>query len=202
MNSMKKIVFLVLICLLAGSLFGQRNAEVIEITKTDITLYPTLTSNQISVFGIRIGMTKREVNEMLSENSNLYYYEDKSHSTPDHRVYVYDKDRDGKKQNCILYLIWSNGKKDLDRITFFEGFESYLVGKASKLLTLEESDDQSNFFHEYLGDPSSSAITLEVPMIGVKHTTYYYDAKGIEVTFKEESSYGATTVVFAFTKMK
>jgi hypothetical protein len=195
---MKKILIFVFTIILSSSLYSQDNSSVIEITTTDITLYPKLKSNKISVYGIHIGMTQSEVNKILSENSKLYYYVDKVHTTTDNRIYVYDRNKDMEKRNCILYLIWTDNSKELSKITFFEDFASYLVGSTSKLLTFEGFDSQSKLSQDYLGYPNKTKITLDIPSIGLKHTTYYYYSKGIEITFKESSD--GKTAVFTFIK--
>lgn len=195
---MKKILILSLTIILTSTLYSQDNSSVIEITATDITLYPKLKSDNISVFGIQIGMTQMEVNKILSENSQLYYYVDNGHSTSDYRIYVYDRNKDKEKRNCVLYLIWTNNSNELSKITFFEDFATYLIGSTSKLLTFEGFDFQSKFSQDYLGYPNKTKITLDIPSIGLKHTTFYYYSKGIEITFRESSD--GKTATFAFIK--
>jgi hypothetical protein len=193
----KKLVFIFTI-ILTGTLNSQDNSSVVEITTKDITLYPNLKSDKINVFGIHIGMTQFDVYKILSENSQLYYLIDKEHATTDFRIYVYDINKDNEKRNCILYLIWTDNSNELSEITFFEDFSPYLVGSTSKLLTFEGFDFQSKLFQDYLGYPNKTKIALDIPSIGLKHTTYCYYSKGIEITIKESS--GGKTAVFAFVK--
>jgi hypothetical protein len=196
MNNIKKTLLFILLISFTCNLFGQDYSAEREITATDITAYPNLKSNRISVFDIQIGMSQTEVKKILSGNNQLYYYVGNEHTTTDYRIYVYDRDKDNEKRNTILYLIWTDNNKELTIITFFEDFAPYLVGASSKLLTFEGFDFQSKLSQDYLGYPNKTKVTLYVPSIGLKHTTYYYYSKGIEITFKESSD--GKTAVFAF----
>lgn len=199
-NDMKKILPFIFIFTLASSLFSQDNSAEIEITDTDITLYPDLKSNKISVFGIQIGMTRTEVNKILSENSQLHYHIDDNHTSSDYRIYVYDRNKDNEKQNCILYLIWTDNNKELTEIVIYGDFAPYLKGATSKLLTFEGLDYNSKLSKDYLGYPNKTKVTLDVPPIGLKETTYYYYSKGIKIMFTESSDY--KTVFFSFFQNK
>ncbi|MFL5728589.1 MAG: hypothetical protein ACJ75J_03785 [Cytophagaceae bacterium] len=195
---MKKASFIILISMigLLSQAIGQTKNSTVEITTTDITLNPNLKSDQISVFGIKLGMSKADVNKLLKDNSRLYYYVDEKHTTQDHRIYVYDKDEQGEKKNCILYLIWADNSNKLTTITFFENFAPYLKGTTAALLTFDPLDPDSKISKDYLGKPDSSKVTLDVAIIHLKHTTYYYKAKGIQFTLKESD--GEKTSVFQF----
>ena len=50
-----------------------QHSSKIEITEKDITQYPKIKSNEILVFGIRLGMKRSDVNELRSKNPNLYF---------------------------------------------------------------------------------------------------------------------------------
>jgi len=167
----------------------------IEITETDIILYPNLRADSISVFNIKIGMNKKNVQYILQQDSNLYSDIDCGHNTNEFRMYVYDKDGNNSKRNCILYLIWNN-HDELSKITFFEDFARYLKGDTKKLLTFEGFDSKSKLCQEYLGYPNKKDVTLDVPSIKLKHTTYYFYSKGIEITIKKSKVH--LTAVFAF----
>ncbi|MBL0913405.1 MAG: hypothetical protein IBJ09_13635 [Bacteroidia bacterium] len=173
------------------------HAQKYEITRDDITLHPEATSADISVFSISLGMTREKVESLLTEQkSKLYYYIDGMHTTKDHRIYVYDRDAGGQKKNCILYLIWDNNSSTLSRITFFADMRPYLLGGTQKLLTTEAVDPASDLSRKYLGKAARSEVTLDIPSIGLKHITYFYPDKGLQVTDKYSSD--GRSVVFAF----
>ncbi len=190
---MKKFVPVILLTLFSA--LG--HAQKYEITRDDITLHPEVHSADISVFSISLGITREKADSLLmQQQSKLYYYTDRMHSTNDYRIYVYDRDAGGRKKNCILYLIWDDNSSTLSRITFFADMRSYLVGGTQKLLTTEAADPQSDISTKFLGKASGSEVTLDIPSIGLKHITYYYPHKGIEVTDKYNGN--GRSVVFAF----
>ncbi|HPB03037.1 MAG: hypothetical protein RB294_08570 [Bacteroidales bacterium] len=192
---MKTTILFILFSLAGIVAFSQGSSLYAEITKTDITLTTGFTMDKVSIFGIHLGMTAEEVINTLAGNNNLYYYEDKTHGTKDYRIYVYDTDETGKKKNCILYLIWTENRSELNRITVFNDFETYLQGNTKKLLSTEAVDSNSDFYKTHLGAPDSSAVTLDLPSIGYKHTTFYYPDKFLQVTLKQDGD--KASVVFA-----
>lgn len=192
---MKPIILFILISFAGIAAFSQSASTHVEITENDITLTPLLSMDKVSIFGIHLGMTVEEVMDTWAGNDNLYYYEDKNHGTKDYRIYVYDTDGFGEKKDCILYLIWTDNRSALNRVTVFNDFESYLQGKTKKLLSTEAVDNNSEFFRTYLGAPESSAVTLDLPSIGYRHTTFYYPQKCLQVTLKEDGD--KKSVVFA-----
>jgi hypothetical protein len=193
-----KTLYLLLLFVLFGSInyiSAQVSEQIKEITQSDLTPYPGPKWDKISVFRIRLGMSIDSVNLILSQNKQLYYYEDKNHRTQDYRIYVYDKDEFGSKKNCILYLIWSKSCPGLSRITFFEDFEPYLIDFSKKLLTTDPFLKDSRITKNCLGEPDEQKVTLDIPSIKTKHTTNFYKSRGIQVTLKENGE--NETVVFA-----
>ena len=156
----------------------------IEITETDITKYPKLKSDRISVFGISLGMSKSDVNNLIEQNKNLYFKVDVMQKE-DYRIYVYNRFLNCRflpKKDCILYLIWKKKCNPLTSITFYTDFKPYLVGLSSKLLTFDAIDKNSTISQEYLGNPDEIKVTLDIPLVQLKNTSYFFKSKGIDIT--------------------
>lgn len=83
----------------------------------------------------------------------------------------------------------------MNRITVFQDFRSSLSQNFRRLLTFEAVDNNSTFKQNFIGYANRSKITLDVPSIDLKHTTYFYDEIGLEVTHKHSSD--GEEVVFA-----
>ena len=194
-----RIPLTVLLTLFFGLIYCQSESE-FELTKIDITKINDINSNDISVFGIKLGMTKDEVENRLSQVPNLYIKLDTMHTTKDYRLYIYDKEHTEYHNGCILYLIWENSRKDLNKIVFYKGFNFYLKGLTKDLLTLNSVDSESDIYKRFLVKPDTSKITLEIPCLKYRHVTYYYKEKGIEITHQIDLNYDTEKVVFAIVK--
>ncbi len=194
-----RIPLTVLLTLFFGLIYCQSESE-FELTKIDITKINDINSNDISVFGIKLGMTKDEVENRLSQVPNLYIKLDTMHTTKDYRLYIYDKGHTEYHNGCILYLFWENRRKDLNKIVFYKGFSFYLKGLTKDLLTLNSVDSESDIYKRFLVKPDTSKITLEIPCLKYRHVTYYYKEKGIEITHKIDMNYDTEKVVFAIVK--
>ena len=197
---MKHIITLIfaIIIMSTQSLFAQENASTVEITQEDITNYPQSTSENISVWGIKLGMSANEVAEQLSNYEKVVAYIDDMHTTEDLRVYVNYKEYPEGEEEEMLYLIWEENKGVLTQISFFEDFNRFLVGLSKDLMTTNSFESGSDINTKYLGNYDKEEVTLDMPSISLKHTTYTYIKKGLKITHKENSD--GTSVVFSIIK--
>lgn len=184
---MKKSILCIFIIFSVISIALAQESNLKEISKIDITTFKKIKSDEVSVFGLHLGMDPDEVHYILMKNKNLDYQVDKMHGTTDIRIYVYDKDETGNNKNCILYLIWENRKTELSTITLFEDFAPYLIGNSSYLLANEFSDKNAEIINKFLRKPDRSEITLNIPSIQTKHITNSYDSRGFKITLKKNS---------------
>ena len=185
-----KLLLTLLACFsLVIKLYGQ------EITRNDIVKENHIHATDIKLFGISLGMTMAEVQTIVSDNSDLIWVDDKIHGTEDFRSYVYNRNESGKKNKAILYLIWKEGRAKLNRIVLFEDFKPYLIGETKSLLSREILLPGNPVSKNFLGFPDSSRVTLDVPLIKIKHTAYYYGEKGFEII--EKYNDGKLSVIFA-----
>lgn len=169
----------------------------VEITEENIVEHPYLKSDKITVFGLKLGMTRETVFKIIEANKNLEYNIDYTHMTKDFRVYVSDKNNPSDDEQ-ILYLIWVNNAKELDNIVFYKNFEKFLVGNTKTFFTLDFQDPNSNLYKYYLGKADEKLVTLDIPSINLKNTSYYYDLKGL--SFIETLSGTTKSVSFSFYK--
>lgn len=166
-----------------------------ELTETDITAIRNFRADQLTVYGVSLGMTKDEAESLLRANEGIIVEQDRWNPT---RLYVYDKTPDGFKNRCILYYIWRPNDPGLACITVFEDCAKHLKGNTKLLLTLAALDLESDISKSFLRYPNRSKLTLDIPMIEVKHTTYYYEDKWLEVTHQHHM--GDEGVVFALVR--
>jgi hypothetical protein len=188
--------------LLTLACFPARAQSKIEITTTDVPTLIGKTSKQLSVLGFDISMTRAQAKAALKKSTTLI--EDIDEYNPG-RIYVYSKKDDGTKDQAMLYLIWDGAPKtgQMKSITVFEGMVSQLTPNFKRLQTFEKdaSKEKADFIMKFVGRPDSTAVTLDVPSIELKHTTYFYKTIGFEITHKHSID-GGDTVVFALTQPK
>jgi hypothetical protein len=144
------------------------------------------------IYGFRLGLTHEQTWKILANNHLLLGERDADNPS---RIYVYSRDVDGSKGKAILYLIWEPSERGMSRITFFQDIRSALSQSFRRLLTFEAVDDDSDFKKKFIGYANRSGITVDIPLINVKHTTYFYDEIGLEVT--RQRNFDEDLVVFA-----
>lgn len=163
----------------------------IELTRDNPTSLIGTNSSTYRIFGFRLGMQRKEAEKMLKGSKQLIGETDDYNPS---RIYVYRRNADGSKGESLLYLIWEPNKKRLGQITVFNGCSELLTGNFQRLLT-SEAVDESPFRNQFIGAPVRSKVTLDIPSIELKNTTYFYDAIGLEVTHVHSSD--GDNVVFA-----
>jgi hypothetical protein len=188
---MTKILFLILII---PVLFVCAQAQAkTEITTTDLPTLIGRTSKQLSVLGFDIIMTRAQAEALLKKSPALFREPDEFNPG---RMYVYSKTSTGARDKAMLYLIW-DGKAQMQQITVFEDMVSRLAPNFKRLLTFQKNPgkEKEDFIMNFVGRPDSTDITLNVPSIDTKHTTYKYKKIGFEITHKHSSD--GDSVVFA-----
>ena len=190
---MKQLIAITCLCFLSvvSSHSGQ-SASIIELTKDNPKTLISTKSKDYTIHGLRLGITHSQAWEILGKKSSLMGFKDNYNPS---RIYVYSRRPDGSKGEGILYLIWEPDEKTMSQITVFQGFRDALSPNFRRLLTFEAVDNQSPFKREFIGYANRSNTTLDVPSIGLKHITYFYDEIGLEVTHKHSSD--GDEVVFA-----
>ncbi len=154
-------------------------ADALELTKDNPKTLVSTRSPDYTIHGLRLGITHSQAWEILGKTSSLMGFKDDRNPS---RIYVYNRKSDGSKGEAALYLIWEPSEETMSRIAVFQGFRASLSPNVRRLLTFEAIDNQSPFKREFLGYPNRSKVTLDLPSIGSKDITYFYDEIGIAVT--------------------
>jgi hypothetical protein len=192
---MKMVCLSFVIIIVASAMCGSAGA--IELTQDNPRTIISTKSKDYTIQGLRLGITHNEAWGLLAKISSLIGFHDPLNPA---RIYVYDRRPDGRKGEAVLYLIWEPGEETMSQITVFQGFRGSLSQNFRRLLTFEAVDDQSPFKKEFIGYANRSKITLDLPEIGLKHVTYFYDDIGLEITYKRSSQ--GDEVVFALVRSK
>jgi len=194
---MKGLTTIICLFLLAVSSAVSEQADAIELTRDNPRTLISTKSIDYTIHGLRLGITHSQAWDILAKTNSLMGLKDVFNPS---RIYVYGRMPDGSKGEAVLYLIWEAGEKTMSQITVFQRFRDSLSKNFRRLLTFEAVDDQSPFKREFIGYANRSKTTLDVPTIGLKHITYFYDEIGLEVTHKRSSD--GDEVVFALVQPK
>lgn len=182
------------IYIFALALFLPSQVVAFELTKDNPESLIGTNSSEYTIAGIMLGITHDHAWRLLENNNSLVGIKDKGNPE---RIYVYSRNKDGTKGKAVLYLIWEPGMKKMERITIFQDYRSNLSQNFRRLLTFEAVDNNSEFKKRFIGYANKSKITLDIPSIDLKHTTYFYNEIGIEITNQHSSD--GDKVVFALT---
>lgn len=163
-----------------------------EITEQDLESLRGVKSEALSILGFHLRMSRAEAETVLKESNRIVGEGDKNNRN---RIYVYERLPNGQKGESLLYLIWESDEQELKTITVFQNCGQYLRQNFRRLHTPEALDATSKFTRNFIGTPNRSEVTLSVPQIGLTHTTFYYDAIGIEITRQRHGE--KESVVFA-----
>ena len=165
---------------------------IVDLVKDNPTTLIGTKSTDYRIYGFRLGLTHNQAWQILRKTPSLLGETDSGNPT---RVYVYSRNADGTKGNPLFYLIWEPDEARLSRIAVFQDCRTFLSASFRRLLTSEALDSNSEFKKAFIGYANRSATTLDVPSIGLKHITYFYDDIGLEVT--DQHSKRGNGVVFA-----
>ncbi len=155
-----------------------------ELTKDNPKTLIGTNSSEYTINGIKLGMTHNQARYQLQKNISLIGVKDKNNPS---RIYVYSTNKNGNKDKAVFYLIWKPKAKELKKIVIYQDYRSSLSKMFRHLLTFEAIDNNSKFKRKFIGYANKSRITLDIPSIDLKHTTYFYDDIGIEITKKHSS---------------
>ena len=188
-------IFCLLFLMAVPAYSGQ--AVAIDLGKDNPNTLLGTKSTDYSIYGFRLGLTHEQTWKMLEKKNSFLGEKDDANLS---RMYVYSRNVDGSKGKAVLYLIWEPGEREMSRITVFQDCRSSVSQSFRRLLTFEAVDENSEFKRKFIGYANKSKITLDVPSIDLKHTTYFYDEIGLEVTYKHSSK--GDEVVFAIVQPK
>jgi hypothetical protein len=179
-RNLKKLVSLTLLILFSrGFRANARQARLIELTSDNPSTLRATNSRDYSILGLRLGMSRDTALKVLSRQPSFIGVQDAGNAS---RIYVYRKNPDGGRGQSILYLIWEPDERRLSRIVVYNSFAGRLTRNFRRLLTSEALDEKSPFIRAFIGSPDRSGVTLDIPSIDSKNTTYYYERIGLEVT--------------------
>ena len=124
------------------------SAPKVELTKTDITKLTYFDGASASIYGLSVGMSKRNALEVLKTLTQFDWsfdeYNTKSKDPDtydDMRIYVNLKNPSAEQDGSVLYLTWSAISLQLRTIVVYADAQPFFKGNVEKLFTTEAIND-------------------------------------------------------------
>jgi hypothetical protein len=141
----------------------------LELTKTDITTALAFRSNQATVFGISLGMTRAEVQDRLSSQRDI---EVRSVEFDPKSLDVYGPTKTSQSELLVRFA-WKADQR-LREICLFQAFGNYLQGQTRDLVAFTALEGPSPVVRSFLGPDdhvsgqNSNAIKHSFPDKGIE----------------------------------
>ena len=188
----RHFVAAIIITLLALVASGCGQNGDVDLTTASASEFAKAKSTNMTIEGFRLGMSRQEAEQNLAKSPSIIGEQDEHNPT---RLYVFGKNPNGSKGDSLLYLIWEPGQERLSTITVFGDYRARLSADLRPLLTFEVLSDSSEVRKKLLGYPTRTQDEEVAASIAFRHTHYFYEDKGVQVT-RTHSSDG-DEVVFA-----
>lgn len=170
------IFILLLLSLSAKAQTAKNKGDSVEITETDFASLPTFNGSHATVFGIPLGIGRSAAEEKLK---NYLYLKFKVDPFNHKRYYIMDMS--GDSGVTIAYLKWPNYDSGLYQIILYPAASKYLRGLSASIVTNACIDPKSDIYKTFLGAPSGSQVTSDIPSIKSKTVMLYYPRRNIVI---------------------
>lgn len=150
----------------------------LELTQDNPATIISAKSEDMSIYGLRLGMTHEQAWSLLRENNLLVGEIDDANPS---RIHVYKRNNDGSIGDEVLYLIWNKNQENLNEIVIFQDSKANLTSNFQRLLTFEALDNSSKFKKQFIGYESRKETKLDIPLIKLKTIAYIYEKIGLTV---------------------
>jgi hypothetical protein len=179
----KSISRFISVFLLLSVIFTNQ-AIALELTQDNPATIISAKSEDMSIYGLRLGMTHEQAWSILKESNLIVGEIDDANPS---RIYVCKRNNDGSIGDSVLYLIWNKNQENLNEIVIYQNFRANLTSNFQLLLTFEALDNSSKFKKQFIGYESRKKTELDIPSIKLKTIAYIYEKIGLTVTHYHSS---------------
>ena len=173
---------------------GLKGSETFELSEIDFTRVPNFNGSHATLFGIALGMGRSEAMEKIK---NYQYLKLKPDPFNEKRFYIQGISSD-TGQVILAYLKWPNYDSGLYQIIVYPPMAKYLRGQSASVIGPESQDSTSDLYKNFLGKPSASPITSNMPEIKSRTIMHYYPKYGIAI--EEDQAAGKSTYDLVLTR--
>jgi WD40 repeat protein len=154
-----------------------------ELTGTNAvpTSFQESPSPAYTVFGIHLGMSLPQAEELLARQRRLRFERKRNIGGDACRLEVFEQLPPGATDDPqIVTLSWGQSEEELERISLLSSFQRHLKGEHARLLSAEMADETSEYRRKLLGAADRSAVTMEIDE-DFKTIEHFHDALGVTV---------------------
>ena len=138
---------------------------------------PDFSGEAASVLGLMLGQSEAEARALVEANPQLVYHPDESNFG---RFYVDDASGPAG-DHALFYCQWPDGRPDMGHLVIYGRAARLLAHGFDRLVGAASYEAMEPEVKVWLGLPDRSVVTLDVGMIGLKHTNHVFERRGIEV---------------------
>jgi len=151
-----------------------------ELTRTDIVQMSEVTSDQVEVFGVHLGMTFEEAKRVLGEHEELTVMISRPLGFDEPLEDNFSVSHREHPLNVLFSLRWERGEEGLNMLCGYETLSRYVVGRTKELWSLEAVSANSGAVASFLGHSDGPVVIKETARWRIER--FYYNDKGIEVS--------------------
>ena len=169
-----RLLLIVFITLVTLNTRANAPGEYFDLTRTDIVSEGIQEKDNISVYGIHLGIGLDDCQTIVSELEGKNLIQDRFNNT---RYYLVEE----SDETVLAYFIWNERKGGLSEMVVYQTFAKYMVGESRKLFSEEVIQSPTALTKSFLGLKKSEKEVLNIPSVELKHTLYGYDATDLQI---------------------
>lgn len=151
----------------------------IELTESPISAFDSVQPSDLSVLGVRLGMSQIGVKKLIAGKSKVYLRQDKFY---DSRIYLYEYQPGKVDQQPLAYFKWEkDDRQSLKEIILYPRFAHYMPKENDYLVTSGVMPGLGKKDLLELGKIQSEESLLELPSQDIYHTAFYFLKPGFRV---------------------
>lgn len=146
-----------------------------ELTRTPLADYDSLTPDDLTVLGIKLGMSQISVKKAIATKKRVYFRQDRFFNS---RLYLYEYLPDEQNQRPLAYFKWDENSRKLQEILIYPGFAKYMPAANDYLVSKRVLQSVGGDKGLKLGQIREEEALLDVPSQQIRHTAFYFIRPG------------------------
>jgi len=171
--------------------------DIVEITLTDFTKIDSFRAKNARVFGMALGMTEAQAEEVAGYDTRISVEQDKLNGQ---RRYIYDSCMaDNDTAEVVLgYLKWDDDDPALAEIVLYESFWQFVTWpeRCCDLFSDATQNPDADLYKNFFGKPTKRKVTVDIPSINLKSVELFYPVHNMIITQNTDGDIVTYTISF------